>query len=196
MLQITLQMVKIILMTIRVAIFAFLISFAAITGWLMTRKPADIHFTSPPSGTAQTEEKKTTTPADENLLAEDEIIALSSGEQYLREKLKGIIIPEITFENTSVEEALDYIRLRARELDPSDDDSRKGIGFIIRKPSTVGDADWDSLDAEASTPGQDFPTVTGTLKNKNLSEVLDFICTQANLRWELTEHKIMLTPLD
>ncbi len=50
------------------------------------------------------------------------------------------------FESTSIEEAMDFLRLRARELDSAADDSRKGVSFIIRRPRTHSD-DADALDA-------------------------------------------------
>ena len=61
--------------------------------------------------------------------------AVSSGVTYITEKLKRIIIPRIDFEDTTVEEAIDFLRLRAAELDTTElDPARKGVNFVIRRP--------------------------------------------------------------
>ena len=47
-------------------------------------------------------------------------------------KLKQIVIPVIDFENTSLEEAIDFLRGRAIELDPEVNPSHRGVSIIIR----------------------------------------------------------------
>lgn len=59
----------------------------------------------------------------------------SSGVAYMTEKLKTIIIPRIDFEDTTVEEALDFLRLRSVEMDTMElDPAKKGVNFIARIP--------------------------------------------------------------
>jgi len=67
-------------------------------------------------------------------LEEEGKVVLSSVE----EKLNEIVIPNVLFEDVSVEEAIEFLRLRSIECDQSGvDDSQKGIGFILRGPKVI-----------------------------------------------------------
>ena len=60
---------------------------------------------------------------------------IGTGVAYITEKLRRIIIPRIDFEDTTVEEAIDFLRLRSAELDTLElDPARKGVNFVIRRP--------------------------------------------------------------
>jgi hypothetical protein len=70
------------------------------------------------------------------------------GTAYITNKLKSIIIPVIDFEDVSVEEAIDFLRLRTIELDSSElDPNKKGVSFKIRKPKSPMES---GLDADAT----------------------------------------------
>ncbi len=120
----------------------------------------------------------------------------TTGVQLLQEKLNTIIIPFVDFDNTTVEEALDFLRLRAREIDPEG----VGLNFIIRKPSVAASnsGDDDSLDADESVavdPG--FARIKELkLSNVPLGTVLQYICDASRLRYKLDEHSVVLLPLD
>jgi hypothetical protein len=51
----------------------------------------------------------------------------------IRAKLKSIIIPKVTFGDTSLEEAIDFLRIRTRELDPETNTNIRGVSLNIRK---------------------------------------------------------------
>ena len=53
----------------------------------------------------------------------------------VRDKLKSITIPVVVFEDTSVEEALDFLRLRTLELDPDPEPTRRGLAMATRDSS-------------------------------------------------------------
>ncbi len=183
-------------MTIRIAMLIFVVSFAAITGWLVTREPADNGIAqNPPAPEAAVQNNQEPIAQEKTSEPEREVIAISDAERYIKDKLSRIRIPLVEFENTSVEEAMDYIRLRSRELDPAAEESRKGISFIIRKPPIHSD-DASTLDTDLDAPPHPIPTVTGRLENKSITEVLDFICEQAGCRWQITNHGILIAPLD
>lgn len=125
----------------------------------------------------------------------------TTGVQYLQQKLNNIIIPLVDFDNTTVEEALDFLRLRAREIDTEIDDKRKGLNFLIRKPRMTGagagggDAE---LDAGAAA-GADISTMRIdqlNLRNVPLGTVLQYICDKTRLRYKLDEHSVILLPLE
>ena len=56
-----------------------------------------------------------------------------TGVDYINEKLKRIIIPEIEFEDTPLSDAIDFLRQKSVELDDMEPDpARKGINIILR----------------------------------------------------------------
>ncbi|WP_367871310.1 Amuc_1098 family type IV pilus outer membrane protein [Luteolibacter sp. Populi] len=124
----------------------------------------------------------------------------TTGTQYILEKLRDITIPIIDFEDTSVEEAIDFLRLRSRELDVKETDpSRKGINFVVRKPraGASGDA---ALDADAAgglgataDPGA-LRIKELRLRNVPLAEALKYICDATRLRYKVDEYAVTLVP--
>lgn len=122
------------------------------------------------------------------------------GVAYILNKLKTIQIPVIDFEDTSVEEAIDFLRLRSIELDTSElDPNRKGINFVIRKPRTGGGGD-AGLDADAAgglgaaqDPGA-LRIKELRLRNVPLAEALRYICEATKLRYKVDEFAVTLVP--
>lgn len=63
-----------------------------------------------------------------------------AGPGKLEEKLNRIIIPKVDFENTTLEEAVDFVRARCFELDTTElDPAKKGVNFIIRRMGGAAD---------------------------------------------------------
>ena len=125
----------------------------------------------------------------------------TTGVAFLQQKLNSIMIPLVSFDNTTVEEALDFLRLRAREIDPD-----ANLNFIIRKPRVTnagGGADGGldgGLDADAApTGGSNIGTMRIDelkLRDVPLGTVLQYICDKTRLRYKLDEHSVILLPLD
>lgn len=148
---------------------------------------------------------------DEAFVAEKDLeeegkVVLSSVE----EKLNEIVIPEVRFDNVSVEEAIEFLRLRSIECDRSGvDDSQKGIGFILRGPKVIsgddghdGHDELDELDeldefGDAVDPNA-YSIKFLSMGNARLIAVLDVMCSEAKLKWEIDpdSHKIVITPFD
>jgi general secretion pathway protein D len=130
--------------------------------------------------------------------------AVSSGVAYITEKLKRIIIPRIDFEDTTVEEAIDFLRLRAAELDTTElDPARKGVNFVIRRPraatAAAGDAGLPAGGAEglplaASDPGA-LRVRELRIRNVPLAVALKYICDQTKLRTKVDDFAVTLVPL-
>jgi general secretion pathway protein D len=130
--------------------------------------------------------------------------AVSSGVAYITEKLKRIIIPRIDFEDTTVEEAIDFLRLRAAELDTTElDPARKGVNFVIRRPRAAaagaGDAGLpaagaDALPLAASDPGS-LRVRELRIRNVPLAVALKYICDQTKLRTKVDDFAVTLVPL-
>jgi general secretion pathway protein D len=129
---------------------------------------------------------------------------MSSGVAYITEKLKRIIIPKIDFEDTTVEEAIDFLRLRAAELDTTElDPARRGINFVIRRPrpaaaGAAGDAGLapggaDALPLATSDPGA-LRVRELRLRNVPLAVVLKYIGDQTKLRAKVDDFAVTLVP--
>lgn len=59
---------------------------------------------------------------------------VNSVEATVAEKLHRIIIPRLDFEETSLEEAIDFLRLRLSEVDYTESDpTKRGMSFVIRR---------------------------------------------------------------
>ncbi|MDB6076518.1 MAG: type and secretion system protein [Akkermansiaceae bacterium] len=122
----------------------------------------------------------------------------SSGSSYILAKLKNINIPVIEFDDTSVEEAIDFLRLRAKELDVLElDPAKKGINFVIRKPRTGGEA----APAEGAAAGLGAAGDPGALRIKELrlrnvplAEALRYICDATKLRYKVDVFAVTLVP--
>ena len=53
-------------------------------------------------------------------------------------KLNRIVVPRIEFGQVSVEEAIDFVRMRCFELDPEPEPARRGISFLTKRPKQAG----------------------------------------------------------
>ena len=126
---------------------------------------------------------------------------VSSGIAYINEKLRRIIIPNIAFDDITVEEAVDFLRLRAAELDLLEPDpAHKGVNFLIRKPQPAagGDAGVEAAPADGALGGGASP---GSIRIKSLrltniplGQALKYICDQTNLRSKVDDFAVTLVP--
>ena len=102
----------------------------------------------------------------------------SRGSQAINNKLDTIIIPRIDFTDSSIKEALDFIKKRASELDEGDSDN-KGINIVLKlRP--------DSPDAA-------YP-ITLSLSDVPLREALRYVTEAANLKIKIETHAVVVVP--
>lgn len=127
-------------------------------------------------------------------------IGPSDGVAYITEKLRRIIIPSIDFEDTTVEEAIDFLRLRAAELDTLElDPARKGVNFVIRRPqsSTVGDGGLDAASGGGLLGGGDPGALRIDelrLRNVPLAVALKFVGDKTRLRYKVDDFAVTFVP--
>ncbi|MEY3395723.1 MAG: hypothetical protein RL346_1959 [Verrucomicrobiota bacterium] len=121
----------------------------------------------------------------------------SDGVAYINDKLRTIIIPRIDFQDTTLEEAIDFLRLRAAELDVREfDPAKKGVNFVIQRPrnNTLGGAG----DEEGGLLGGGDPTNMRIdelrLRNVPLSFALKSICDKLSLRTKVDDFSVRLVP--
>ena len=108
-------------------------------------------------------------------------------------KLQQISIPLIDFQDTSVEEAIDFLRLRSKELDTTTlSDSEKGINFVVRGGAAGGDAALDAGTVDPRTARIDQLYLT----NVPLGVALQYICDKAKLRYKVDQFAVTLLPLN
>ena len=128
---------------------------------------------------------------------------INSGSALIQEKLRSIIIPVIDFEDTSVEEAVDFLRQRSRELDnTTTDPAMKGINFTIRKPRSAGapaaGAAADALDAAAAALPVADPGALRVrelkLTNVPIATALKYICDNTRLKYKIDDFAVTLVP--
>ncbi|MEM1084885.1 MAG: hypothetical protein AAGI48_12305 [Verrucomicrobiota bacterium] len=107
------------------------------------------------------------------------------------EKLDRIVIPVIDFEDTSDEEAIDYLRVRSIELDKNEPHENRGISFIIREPRDKDGGDGLELQGEARVARIDRLQA----KNITLSEALIAVCNKTGLDAYITTTGILIQPI-
>jgi bla regulator protein BlaR1 len=100
----------------------------------------------------------------------------------IQNKLNSIIIPRIDFEDRSLQEAIDFLRLRAAELDVKElDPAKKGINFVIQKPREGAAAiKIDEL----------------RLAYAPLSVILKYLCEKTNYQYKVENQVVVLSPKD
>ena len=126
-------------------------------------------------------------------------------ERSIIAKLNQIIIPDVKLNNITVEEAVEFLRLRSIELDNTViDESQKGINFVVRTPKTLGEDGGAAGDDEALGGGDGFGDATDPnailIKNLELRQVplrvaLQYICDEAKLRYKVDEFAVTLLPI-
>lgn len=122
--------------------------------------------------------------------------------QTITNKLRSIIIPRIDFDDTSLEEAIEFLTQKSIELDPDPDPNNKGINFVIQRGSLAaagaGGID-ESLDGGSSLLGSDPSELSiGVLRLRNipLATALDYITNETGLRYRVDEAAVVLLPLN
>lgn len=114
--------------------------------------------------------------------------APGSGQAYLNGKLKAIVIPSIQFEDTTLEEAIEYLRQRSIEADAAEKDpTRKGINFVIRQPAGGG-----AEGADAKTGARRIKALR--LRNVPLAVALKYIADATDMTSTVDDYAVTLVP--
>ncbi|MDA1006352.1 MAG: hypothetical protein O3A87_07700, partial [Verrucomicrobia bacterium] len=115
-----------------------------------------------------------------------------SGMAYIQHKLDEIVIPVIDFENATLEDAIDFLRQRSRELDRlTPDFEKKGINFVIRNRPPQR-----PISPDADPPGAPShePLVPWQAENVTLNDFLTEIARQTATSWMIDEFAITIVP--
>ncbi|WP_265596249.1 hypothetical protein [Verrucomicrobium sp. BvORR106] len=99
--------------------------------------------------------------------------------RYYTNKMDRIIIPRVQFQGASIEEALEFLRIKSRDFDTVErDPSRKGINLIAKHGSTPSTAQI-SLD----------------LKDVPMTEVLRYVTELAGMKYKIEPFAVVVVPL-
>ncbi len=120
-----------------------------------------------------------------------------SGATYIRRKLQNIVLPVVDFEDVTVDQAIDILRQRARELDTLElDPNKKGVNFVVRTPTVVGAAADDESTSEFGGPAKPGSKTISSLQLRNvpLEVVVKQICDVTQLRYKVEDYAVVLLP--
>lgn len=101
---------------------------------------------------------------------EHRLARLDGEKTAIGRKLDAILIPVISFEECTLKEAIDFLRLRSIELDNEPDPTQKGVNFVFRSAKAADNA---------SDPRKAVTNLN--LRNVSLRQALDAICTNTGL---------------
>lgn len=123
----------------------------------------------------------------------------------MRKKMNEIRLPELKLHHSTVEETIEFLRLKSIECDPSQGDhSNRGIGFVVRSARSVsyddGESD-DVLDRDdgfGDTANPNATLLTLEAFDIGLADALDLVCSEAGLKWQVDPEllKIVIFPAD
>jgi hypothetical protein len=113
---------------------------------------------------------------------------LDARAKQITQKLESIIIPDINFEKIGIDEAIDFLRGRASELDDTADEKLKGLNFFVVRPAIN-----NTSGVELNQDGQ---AVIGSLKLRNVpvGTVLKYLCKLTNYRFSVDNYAVTLEP--
>lgn len=126
-------------------------------------------------------------------LASPSILAAGdAGDGAILERLNRIVFPQIRLEQVSVGEALEFIRLRALELDPDPDPSMRGVSILLVRPAAAGGREPQG----GKIPGgvRNLPPISYAAGHVALPDLLVAIARRAGLDLHLTSRGLVLCP--
>lgn len=113
----------------------------------------------------------------------------STGVAYLMGKLRTIVIPSVSFKDTTLEEAVDFLRKRSIELDTTElDPARKGLNILVRRAAEKPGA----ASGKETVKPADIRIKELQLRNVPLAEVLRYICEVTRMRYKVDDFAVTL----
>ena len=120
------------------------------------------------------------------------------GTEATMAKLNRIIIPRIDLRDTTVREAVEFLKQRSRELDTSTDDpeAKRGVNIVLKLNPTQPDL--TAPPAEGPTPpqgGSADTRVTLSLTNVPIIEALRYLTDLAGLKYKIEPYAVSIVPI-
>lgn len=101
-----------------------------------------------------------------------------NGGMALFQKMKSIKFPQVTFNGATIEEAVEYLRVKSRDLDNTVDPSQRGVNLILKSGDTPSTAQI-SLD----------------LKDVPMEEALRYITELAGMKFKVEPFAVLVVPV-
>jgi general secretion pathway protein D len=137
------------------------------------------------------------------------------GTVAINRKLSQIIIPNIEFRQTTIRDAVEFLRQEARRLDTDENPDNRGVNIFLKLPSpgtaVRTAAAVTGVPGDATIPGLDVPTaapsipsgpapsadtrITLTLSRIPLLEALRYVASQAGLKVKVEAYAVSIVPL-
>ncbi len=97
----------------------------------------------------------------------------------IKAKMNRIIFPRLQFVDASLDEVIDFLRIKSRDLDIAETDpAQKGVNIILSNPENLP-----------------ITTLSFDLTNVPMSEVLCYIIELANMTYKVDRHAVQIGPL-
>jgi len=114
-----------------------------------------------------------------------------TGALRLYDKLEKIIIPELNFSEVDIADAVKFLEDQSRALDPDPD--KTGVNFVLKAmPTASATPPADGVEVvPVPAPAR---TLTLSLKNVPLIQILNFINSLTNLQYKVDEHAVYIFP--
>ncbi len=133
----------------------------------------------------------------------DTTLGQAATNEQITAKLNRIIIPQLDLRDTTIREAVEYLRQISRQLDTLEPDpAKKGVNIFLKVPSGSASAPTDGL---LGVPGDDAPaaaptatedtTVTLALNNVPLYEALRYLSDLAGLKIKIDSVAVSIVPV-
>lgn len=127
------------------------------------------------AGATEAQERR---PRHEPPDAPPHAVAKDPHQVALEKKLDKIVIPEVSFNDTSLEEAVDFLRTRSKELDTTTEvPALKGVNLVVRRKSPV------------KREG-----LTMELRNVTLRKAIENVAEAVGLRMAVSQFTVTLMP--
>ncbi|MFD0894218.1 hypothetical protein KBB96_09410 [Luteolibacter ambystomatis] len=106
----------------------------------------------------------------------------------IEKKLRSIIIPAINFQDTSLEEAVEFLRLKCAELDGTEKDpAKKGVNFVI------GNMNSDPFSSGASDEQPQLTVKSLVLRNLSAADVLTHLGRTTGTRYTVESGAVLIS---
>jgi tetratricopeptide (TPR) repeat protein len=111
--------------------------------------------------------------------AEPMVLSGIDATTYQLEKLKAIRLPSVKFQGASVEEAIEFLRMKGRDLDETERDlTRKGVNIVLKPNDTPSTA-----------------TITLDLRDVPMEEALRYVTELAGMKYKVENNAVVVVPV-
>ncbi|MGC4017576.1 MAG: hypothetical protein QM755_24135 [Luteolibacter sp.] len=135
-------------------------------------------------------QRQAVTKATETLQSYSQSLSQYEGKvpaEAIARKLRTFTVPSINFEDTTLDEAVAYLRARSIDLDTKETDpTKKGVNFVIQKAPGNG----------SSTTSKNDTIKALRLSNVPLQIALKYICDATRRTFKIDGNAVTLAPLE